>query len=304
MTFRFFGELEKADEAYEVVARLRVTGEASADPAAGQVSVPLVRGDIKVPLPQGATNGVSRLRLSAANEFTGLTTSNCHVSVDSSAGGAFGSTNVTTHLHAAKEFYGNASNALLSLGGTGAVFGGTIRFTSGVTPAYVLYAADNTTNAFARLELYSANAVNRSFNCYFGSGSRTVVNGPIQCWWAPSAYKGTGRVEFRRAVNSGSHFQIGTESSDRVYAVFEAANNKSYTFVVRDNCTLDLRTDYAAMTDSEHPAKAFNIYGTVLLNGTTQYFWRLMNGGIIRGDAGSQAVLGGVYTNNAAGVNA
>ena len=58
MTFRFFGELEKADEAYEVVARLRVTGEASADPAAGQVSVPLVRGDIKVPLPQGATNGV------------------------------------------------------------------------------------------------------------------------------------------------------------------------------------------------------------------------------------------------------
>ena len=29
-----------------------------------------------------------------------------------------------------------------------------------------------------------------------------------------------------------------------------------------------------------------------------------MNGGIIRGDAGSQVILGGVYTNNAAGANA
>ena len=253
---------------------------------------------------QGATNGVSRLRLSAANEFTGLTTSNCHVSVDSSAGGVFGSTNVTTHLYAAKEFYGDASHALLSLGGTGAVFDGTMRFTSGVTPVYVLYAADNTTNALTRLELYSASAANRSFILHFGSGSRTVVNGPVQGWWAPSMLKGEGRVEFRQKVTTGSHFQIGTQTSDRLYAVFEAANNKSYTFVVHNNCTLDLRTDYAAMTDSEYPTKAFNIYGTVLLNGTTQYFWRLMNGGIIRGDAGSQAILGGVYTNNAAGVNA
>ena len=75
-------------------------------------------------------------------------------------------------------------------------------------------------------------------------------------------------------------------------------------FVVRDNCTLDLRADYGAVTDSEHSAKAIYIYGTALLNDTTQYFWRLMGGGIIRGDAGSQVILGGVYTNNAAGVNA
>ena len=50
MTFRFFGELEKADGEYEVFATV--------DGLDGRTSVPLVRGDMKLPIPPGATNGV------------------------------------------------------------------------------------------------------------------------------------------------------------------------------------------------------------------------------------------------------
>ena len=50
MTFRFFGALEKPDGEYEVFA--------SVDGMEGCASVPLLRDDMKVPLPQGATNGV------------------------------------------------------------------------------------------------------------------------------------------------------------------------------------------------------------------------------------------------------
>ena len=50
VVFRFFGELEKPDGDYEVFAAV--------DGLAGRVSVPLSRGDMKVSLPQGATNGV------------------------------------------------------------------------------------------------------------------------------------------------------------------------------------------------------------------------------------------------------
>ena len=50
MTFRFFGELEKADDEYEVFATV--------DGQDGRTTVPLSRGDMRVPLPPGATNGV------------------------------------------------------------------------------------------------------------------------------------------------------------------------------------------------------------------------------------------------------
>ena len=50
MTFRFFGELEKPDGEYEVFATV--------DGLEGRTTVPLSRGDMKVPLPPGATNGV------------------------------------------------------------------------------------------------------------------------------------------------------------------------------------------------------------------------------------------------------
>ena len=47
MTFRFFGELEKPDGEYEVFATV--------DGLEGRTTVPLSRGDMKVPLPPGAT---------------------------------------------------------------------------------------------------------------------------------------------------------------------------------------------------------------------------------------------------------
>ena len=50
MTFRFFGELEKADGEYEVFATV--------DGQDGRTTVPLSRGEMKLPLPPGATNGV------------------------------------------------------------------------------------------------------------------------------------------------------------------------------------------------------------------------------------------------------
>ena len=50
MTFRFFGELEKPDGEYEVFATV--------DGLEGRTTVPLSRGDMKVPLPPGATKGV------------------------------------------------------------------------------------------------------------------------------------------------------------------------------------------------------------------------------------------------------
>ena len=50
MTFRFFGELEKAEGEYEACAAVEGLD--------GRVAVPLSRDCTKVPLPQGATNGV------------------------------------------------------------------------------------------------------------------------------------------------------------------------------------------------------------------------------------------------------
>ena len=50
MAFRFFGELEKADDEYEVFATV--------DGQDGRTTVPLSRGEMKLPLPPGATNGV------------------------------------------------------------------------------------------------------------------------------------------------------------------------------------------------------------------------------------------------------
>ena len=50
MTFRFFGDLEKPDGEYEVFAVV--------DGMEGCSAVPLSRDDMRVPLPQGATNGV------------------------------------------------------------------------------------------------------------------------------------------------------------------------------------------------------------------------------------------------------
>ena len=50
VVFRFFGELDKPDGDYEVFAAV--------DGLAERVSAPLSRGDMKVSLPQGATNGV------------------------------------------------------------------------------------------------------------------------------------------------------------------------------------------------------------------------------------------------------
>lgn len=253
---------------------------------------------------QGATNGMSRLRLSAASDFTGFTASNCHLSVESSAGGAFGATNAEAHVYVTRSGFTSLANSVLTLDGTGAVIDEDMRFDYTQTPIYLLNALENTTNSFARLTVNSLGSVNRNPYFHFGAGSRTVVNGRVQFNWSPCFLVGAGRVEFRQTVSSGSHFQIGTDATDTLYVVFEAPNNKSYTFVVRNNCTLDLRTDYAAMTDNENPAKNIMVLGTVLIHDTTQYFWRLVNGGIIRGDAGSQVVLGGVYTNNAAGVNA
>ena len=49
MAFRFFGELENPDDAYKVAAFVDGVGKGA--------SVPLVRDGMKVPLPQGATNG-------------------------------------------------------------------------------------------------------------------------------------------------------------------------------------------------------------------------------------------------------
>jgi hypothetical protein len=253
---------------------------------------------------QGATNGMSRLRLSAASDFTGFTASNCHLSVESSAGGAFGATNAEAHVYVTRSGFTSLANSVLTLDGTGAVIDEDMRFDYTQTPIYLLNALENTTNSFARLTVNSLGSVNRNPYFHFSAGSRTVVNGRVQFNWSPCFLVGAGRVEFRQTVSSGSHFQIGTDATDTLYVVFEAPNNKSYTFVVRNNCTLDLRTDYAAMTDNENPAKNIMVLGTVLIHDTTQYFWRLVNGGIIRGDAGSQVVLGGVYTNNAAGVNA
>jgi autotransporter-associated beta strand protein len=252
---------------------------------------------------QGATNGSSRVRLSAANTFAGLTVSNCHLSVDSSAGGAFGATNVETLVYATTNGFGNVANSLLTVGGTGAVFDGNMRFNYTVSPFYLLNVPANTTNEFAGLSITSVGNVNRTPYFSFGEGSRTVVNGRMQLTWSPCNLVGKGRVEFRQPVTSGSHVNIGIDTSDRLHVVFESTNNKCYTFVVRNNCTLELLSDYGAMTDNENPGKITAFYGTVLIHGTKQYFFRLQNGGIIRGDAGSQVILGGVYTNNAAGAN-
>ena len=254
---------------------------------------------------QGATNGSSRVRLSAANAFAGLTASNCHVSVDSSAGGAFGTTDEETRMYATTSGFGNVANSLLTVGGTGSVFDGPIRFDYTVTPCYLIDVADNTTNAFEGLSFYSVGNVNRTPYFHFGAGSRTVVNGLVQFSWSPCYLTGSGRVEFRKRISSGSHVTIGSSSNaEALYVVFEAPNNLSYTFVVNANSTLDLRADYAAMANTEHWQKATSFNGTVLVNGTKQYFWRLQGGGYVRGDAGSLVEVGGVYTNNAAGANA
>ncbi len=255
---------------------------------------------------QGATNGSSRVRLSAANAFAGLTASNCHVSVDSSAGGVFGTTGEEAQMYViTTDGFDNVANSLLTVGGTGAVFDVPIRFNYSVTPCYLINVADNTTNAFEGLGVYSLGDVNRSPYFHFGAGSRTVVNGPVQLSWSPCFLTGSGRVEFRKRISTGSHFTIGSSSPpEALYAVFEAPNNISFTFVVNAQSTLDLRVDYAAMANTEQWQKATSINGTVLINGTTQYFWRLQGGGYVRGDAGSLVELGGVYTNNAAGANA
>ena len=63
MKFRFFGELEKADGEYEVFAAVEGLG--------GRVAVPLSRDCTKVPLPQGATNGV--VSVGVAEKATGKT---------------------------------------------------------------------------------------------------------------------------------------------------------------------------------------------------------------------------------------
>lgn len=254
---------------------------------------------------QGATNGSSRVRLSAASTFAGLTVSNCHLSVDSSAGGAFGATDAESRMYATTNGFGNVANSLLTVGGTGSVFDGPIRFDYTVTPCYLIDVAANTTNAFEGLSFYSLGNVNRTPYFHFGAGSRTVVNGLVQFSWSPCYLTGSGRVEFRKKVNSGSHVTIGSSSNaEALYVVFEAPNNLSYTFVVNANSTLDLRADYAAMANTEQWQKATSLNGTVLVNGTKQYFWRLQGGGYVRGDAGSLVEVGGVYTNNAAGANA
>ena len=254
---------------------------------------------------QGATNGSSRVRLSAASTFAGLTVSNCHLSVDSSAGGAFGATDAESRMYATTNGFGNVANSLLTVGGTGSVFDGPIRFDYTVTPCYLIDVAENTTNAFEGLSFYSLGNVNRTPYFHFGAGSRTVVNGLVQFSWSPCYLTGSGRVEFRKRVSSGSHVTIGSSSNaEALYVVFEAPNNLSYTFVVNANSTLDLRADYAAMANTEQWQKATSLNGTVLVNGTKQYFWRLQGGGYVRGDAGSLVEVGGVYTNNAAGANA
>jgi len=61
MNFRFFGELEKSDSEYEAFAAV--------DGMDGRVAVPLSRGDMKVPLPQGATNGT--VMVGVAEKATG-----------------------------------------------------------------------------------------------------------------------------------------------------------------------------------------------------------------------------------------
>ena len=63
MTFRFFGELEKTDGEYEAFATVEGLD--------GRVAVPLSRDDMKVPLPQGATNGV--VSVGVAEKATGKT---------------------------------------------------------------------------------------------------------------------------------------------------------------------------------------------------------------------------------------
>ncbi len=231
---------------------------------------------------QGATNGSSRVRLSAANAFAGLTVSNCHLSVDSSAGGAFGATDAESRMYATTNGFGNVANSLLTVGGTGSVFDGPIRFDYTVTPCYLIDVAENTTNAFEGLSFYSLGNVNRTPYFHFGAGSRTVVNGLVQFSWSPCYLTGSGRVEFRKRVSSGSHVTIGSSSNaEALYVVFEAPNNLSYTFVVNANSTLDLRADYAAMANTEQWQKATSLNGTVSL-----------------------VEVGGVYTNNAAGANA
>ncbi len=63
MKFRFFGELEKADGEYEVFATVEGLD--------GRVAVPLSRDCTKVPLPQGATNGI--VSVGVAEKATGKT---------------------------------------------------------------------------------------------------------------------------------------------------------------------------------------------------------------------------------------
>ena len=179
---------------------------------------------------QGATNGSSRVRLSAANTFAGLTVSNCHLSVDSSAGGAFGATNVETLVYATTNGFGNVANSLLTVGGTGAVFDGNMRFNYTVSPFYLLNVPANTTNEFAGLTITSVGNVNRTPYFSFGEGSRTVVNGRMQLTWSPCNLVGKGRVEFRQPVNSGSHVNIGIDTSTT------SATRSSCGTTARSNC--------------------------------------------------------------------